>query len=373
MIMFSRRNIVASSKGPVRPTWLPASSTPSTSTPAASTPVPREPAPREPAVPPSKATDSINDFDSEGLTVIKRTRRFGGSLRFRRSDSLNVCHPTRDDTALSFTRDDTALSLTRDDNDVTTGLPREKLRDKTIARFVEQNQETVTRSLDRPPALSRKSASSTAILSKVLKQSSKDLKKENSARDVSRREKKGEGAEKARKRISLPSKAVKPVAAVKRLIAPAQIKQTIRQQFSLDETPIPHIPHIQHIPHIPHERRQQKSSLSPRTRKSPDRSVLSQQLLEDTCKHVLLPDDTCASPARKHVQFDETCLTPKQAVGGGDEYEMYATPAVAKQADRSVREIVVLYSNIFLTQFNKYINFPSLYTEPMSQCLPSVC
>ncbi|XP_063691487.1 uncharacterized protein LOC134823832 isoform X1 [Bolinopsis microptera] len=116
-----------------------------------------------------------------GMNVIKRKRQFGGSLRFKRANSVLVSHPTADDSM---------LSKTRDDNDVTREIPpsrdksrsnsytREhaKSRDSTVAdlkrdnekinkkyntsfsKFISKNLTSKSRSLGRPDPLSRKNA-----------------------------------------------------------------------------------------------------------------------------------------------------------------------------------------------------------------------
>ena len=143
----------------------------------------------------SEGKDEVRVFEDDrenGVNVIKRKRRFGGSLRFKRSDSVLVSHPVADDSALSTTRDDNDItreilssrdqaksrdlvksrdsealhSSAKSDKQesreaLVAGLKRdnEKLNKKyneSLSRFIAKNLTSKSRSLGRPDPVSRR-------------------------------------------------------------------------------------------------------------------------------------------------------------------------------------------------------------------------
>ena len=134
------------------------------------------------------------DDQENGMHVIKRKRQFGGSLRFKRANSVLVSHPTADDSMLSKTRDDN--DVTREilpSRDSETSHDKSRIRNNSYTRehaksreqrsrdamvadlkrdnekinkkyntsfskFISKNLTSKSRSLGRPDPLSRKNA-----------------------------------------------------------------------------------------------------------------------------------------------------------------------------------------------------------------------
>ena len=109
----------------------------------------------------------FEDEQENGMHVIKRKRQFGGSLRFKRANSVLVSHPTADDSM---------LSKTRDDNDVTREIlpsrDSEKSRDNSRSR---------NNSYTREHAKSREQRSRDAMVADLKRDNEKINKKYNTS------------------------------------------------------------------------------------------------------------------------------------------------------------------------------------------------